>query len=132
MSVALSLTYLSRAVEHLMLEWPNNRTINFAFHGHSVPAGYFATPVVSTFDAYPHLLHLELKARFPNAVVNTIVTAVGGENAEQGAARFDRDVLGLKPEVVTIDYGLNDRGLGFGRAGAAWQTMIEAALMREG
>lgn len=33
-----------------------------------------------------------------------------------------------RPDVVTIDYGLNDRSLGLDRARAAWQAMIEAAL----
>jgi acyl-CoA thioesterase-1 len=120
-------TYLSGVVAELMREWPANRTVNVACHGHSVPAGYFRTPVVDTFSAYPHLLHRGLKERFPYAVVNVIVTAVGGENSEGGAKRFERDVLSLRPDVVTIDYGLNDRGIGLARAEAAWQAMIARA-----
>lgn len=108
-------------------EWPNNRTVTIVCHGHSVPAGYFKTPEVRTFDAYPHLLHRAIKDRFPKAVVNVTVTAIGGENSEQGAARFERDVLALKPDVVTIDYGLNDRRIGLKRAEDAWASMIQAA-----
>ncbi len=54
----------------LQVDWPQNRLLNIVCHGHSVPAGYFATPVVDTFHAYPHLLHRELKHRFPFAVAN--------------------------------------------------------------
>jgi lysophospholipase L1-like esterase len=107
--------------------WPTNHTVNIVCHGHSVPAGYARTPEVKTFDAYPYLLHRGLNERFPHAVVNVIVTAIGGENSEQGAKRFDRDVLSLKPEVVTIDYALNDRRIGLARAEKAWRAMIEAA-----
>jgi lysophospholipase L1-like esterase len=107
--------------------WPANRTLTIACHGHSVPAGYFATPLVDTFAAYPHLWHRRLKERFPSALFNVISTAVGGENAEQGAARFAGDVLRLRPDLVTIDYGLNDRGLGLDRARAAWARMIADA-----
>ncbi len=101
--------------------------MNIVCHGHSVPAGYFRTPVVDTFNAYPHLLHRGLKERFPYAVMNVIVTAIGGENSEAGAKRFERDVLALRPDVVTIDYALNDRGIGLARAETAWKTMIAQA-----
>ena len=47
--------------------------------------------------------------QFPHAVLNVIVTAIGGEDSIAGAARFERDVLALRPAVVTIDYALNDR-----------------------
>jgi acyl-CoA thioesterase I len=114
-------------VKLLSAEWPRNRTVTVVCHGHSVPAGYFKTPVVQTFDAYPHLLHLAIKKQYPHAVVNVVVTAIGGENSESGASRFDRDVMSLKPDVVTIDYGLNDRGIGLERARKAWESMILAA-----
>jgi lysophospholipase L1-like esterase len=93
-----------------------------------VPSGYFKTPRVDTFDAYPHLLHREIKERFPFAVVNVIVTARGGENSANGAARFARDVLAIHPDVVTIDYSLNDRGIGLVRARTAWANMISQSL----
>jgi lysophospholipase L1-like esterase len=60
--------------------------------------------------------------------VNVIVTAIGGENSEQGAKRFARDVLSLRPDVVTIDYALNDRKIGLARSEKAWRQMIEMAL----
>jgi lysophospholipase L1-like esterase len=123
--------YLAPVVAELKREWPKNRAITIVCHGHSVPAGYFRTPVVDTFNAYPHLLHRALKARFPHAVINVIVTAIGGEGSVKGAARFERDVLPLRPDVVLIDYALNDRGAapGFGlvNARAAWVSMIEKA-----
>ena len=75
-------TYLASICEILRQHWPDNRTVNIVCHGHSVPAGYFATPRVDTFHAYPHLLHRGLKERYPFAVINVIVTAIGGENSE--------------------------------------------------
>lgn len=120
-------SYLHEVVAELSRQWPQNRTVNIVCHGHSVPAGYFRTPVVDTFNAYPHLLHRGLKERFPYAVVNVVVTAIGGENAEAGAKRFERDVLALRPDVVTIDYALNDRGIGLSRVETAWKAMIARA-----
>lgn len=85
MPIAQPETYLRDILEVLKQHWPGNRTVNIACHGHSVPAGYFATPAVDTFNAYPHLLHAGLKRRFPYGVLNVIVTAIGGENSESGA-----------------------------------------------
>lgn len=123
-------TYLLDVIQELLKTWPNNRLINIVCHGHSVPAGYFTTPLVDSLAAYPHLLFIGLKERFAHAVLNVIVTAIGGENAEAGAARFARDVLCHQPTVVTLDYALNDRDLGLARAEQAWRQMIELALAR--
>jgi len=120
-------TYLADVAAALKKQWPANRTVNIVCHGHSVPAGYFKTPVVDTFNAYPHLLHKGLKEAFPYAVVNVIVTAIGGENSVSGADRFERDVLSLRPDLVMIDYALNDRGVGLENARKAWTSMIEKA-----
>ena len=120
--------YLAPVVSQLTRDWPTNRTVNIVCHGHSVPAGYTWAPEVRMLDAYPNLLHEGLCRRFHHAVINVIVTAIGGENSEQGAKRFQRDVLSCHPDVVTIDYALNDRSIGLARSEAAWRKMIEMAL----
>jgi acyl-CoA thioesterase-1 len=120
-------TYLTDFVKALDLSWPKNRTMNIVCHGHSVPAGYAKTPHVDTFVAYPHLLHRAVKEKHPHAVVNVIVTAIGGENSVSGAARFQQDVLSHKPDVVLIDYGLNDRRVPLEQSAASWQRMIDEA-----
>ena len=108
-------------------KWPDNSVINLVYHGHSVPAGYFDTPNVRTFDAYPHLFHRELKSRFPHAVINTIVTAIGGEISPRGVKRTD-EVLAHRPDLVIIDYGMNDLGIPPEEMKASWASMIETFL----
>lgn len=125
--VADKKTYLGEVVKLCQVEWPRNRSIIIVCHGHSVVAGYFKTPEVRTFEAYPSLLHRALAEKFPHAVINVIVTAIGGENAETGAARFEKDVLSHRPDVLTIDYALNDRGIGLERSRKAWVSMIGRA-----
>lgn len=120
--------YLQVVIDELNAAYPHNRVVNIVCHGHSVPAGYFRTPEVRSLDSYPHLLHLQLKQRFPNAVVNVIVTAIGGESSDLGAARFHRDVLRHAPDLVTIDYALNDRRIGLETAREAWASMIRQAV----
>jgi len=131
MSNVSRITYLSDVQSELEKQWPDNRTINIVCHGHSVPSGYFATPFVDTFNAYPHLLHKIIKERFPFAVLNMIVTGIGGENSQSGSTRFTDDVLCHKPDVITIDYSLNDRGIGLAGVQSSWKKMIEQALERD-
>ncbi len=130
MNIADKNTYLLDLVKEMNLHWPQNRTINIVCHGHSVPSGYFATPMVDTFNAYPHMIHKGLKERFPFAVINVIVTAVGGETSEPGLKRFENEVLCHLPDILTIDYGLNDRTIGLERAEASLSSMIEQSLKR--
>lgn len=123
-----TLAYLAGIKKELTAVWPKNRTINLVFHGHSVPAGYWHNHEVHTLESYPNLLLKQLKEKYPYAVINVIVTAIGGENSLQGQKRFEKEVLVHKPDVLFIDYALNDIGLGLKRANDAWSKMIEEAL----
>ncbi|CAM2010402.1 SGNH-hydro domain-containing protein [Acanthopleuribacter pedis] len=106
---------------------PNQKKITLVCHGHSVPAGYFDVPRVDTLGAYPHQLQHLLKEHYPFADVHVVVSAVSGENALRGAKRFDRDALAHRPDVVILDYSLNDRLFPLGEVRAAWVSMIKAA-----
>jgi acyl-CoA thioesterase-1 len=120
--------YLEAVRQELQKKWPQNRTVNLVFHGHSVPAGYFQTPVVNTLESYPFLVLKGLKARYPLAVINSIVTSIGGEDSKQGAERFEREVLCHRPDVLFIDYALNDQRIGLQASMEAWSRMIASTL----
>jgi acyl-CoA thioesterase-1 len=120
--------YLRDITTELVKPWPHNRTINLVFHGHSVPAGYFKTPEVRSLESYPFVVLKALKQLYPRAVINVIVTARGGETSLQGCERFARDVLPHKPDVLFIDYALNDVSAGLQPSREAWEKMIRAAL----
>ena len=76
---------------------PNDRIV---FYGDSITEQHLYTNYVESYLAtrYP-----ELKLSFFNA-------GWGGDTAPGGAKRLQRDVLNLKPTVVTICYGMNDGG----------------------
>lgn len=122
---------LQELVHAMQKEWPHNRNLRFVFHGHSVPAGYFRTPEVRRFDSYPMLFFRELNQQFPHATLDISVTAIGGETSDRGAARFQQDVLALKPAIVFIDYSLNDRRIGLEKAEQAWSKMITACQQQQ-
>ncbi|WP_155975829.1 SGNH/GDSL hydrolase family protein, partial [Xanthomonas maliensis] len=118
---------LAAVKQELRLAWPENHTVNIVAFGHSVPAGYFATPSVHGREAYPRLIADGLDRLYPTAVINVITSAVGGENSSQGLLRFRREVLGHSPRVIMIDYGLNDRGLTVAQSRSNLMSMIGEA-----
>ncbi|SDC37531.1 SGNH/GDSL hydrolase family protein [Niabella drilacis] len=124
-------TYLGELKAALGKKWPANRTINLVFHGHSVPSGYFQTPAVHTLEAYPHQVLQQLKELYPYAVINVITTSIGGENSVQGRKRLKKDVLPHCPDVLFIDYALNDRAIGLEASRIAMEKMIRQALKKK-
>lgn len=123
--------YLSNFKVELQKKWPNNKTQNLVFHGHSVPTGYYTSKTgVHTFDSYPFYTLKSLKEEYNFAVLNCIITSIGGENSIQGAARFKNTVLNHKPDVLFIDYSLNDRKLKLEDVKKAWESMIKMALKK--
>ena len=113
--VADKKTYLKKEVQELQRIWPENQMFHIVCHGHSIPCGYMAENVTRPFDAFPH------------SVINVTVTAIGGENAVSGAKRFQKDVLRLEPDLITIDYGRNDMFLTEEEMRMAWESMIREA-----
>ncbi|CAL1518831.1 SGNH/GDSL hydrolase family protein [Chitinophaga sp. MM2321] len=123
-------TYLADIKSELNKKWPDNRTVNLVFHGHSVPAGYANTPYVHRPQSYPFLTLNKLQKHYPYSVANTITTAIGGENSAQGEKRFKKEVLPHKPDVLFIDYALNDRRIGLEKTKEATEKMIRMALRK--
>jgi acyl-CoA thioesterase I len=59
-----------------------------------------------------------------------ITTSIGGENSMSGEKRFEGDVLIHKPDVLFIDYALNDRSIGLEKSKYAWEKMIRMSLKK--
>lgn len=120
--------YLNPIVEGFKKKYPEATYTNIVFHGHSVPCGVFVSPEIKPFDSYPHLVYQKLKDKYPYAIINIILTCKEGENSKSGSERFVSDVLTHKPDVLIIDYALNDVGLSLTEAEKNWSYMITKAL----
>lgn len=120
-------TYLADLVAQLKLPHPKNRIVNIVCMGNSVPSGYTRTPLVDPFSAYPHLLHKELKKRYPYAIINIIVSAKGGDTTVDGMKSYVDGVLQYAPVLITFDYALTDRFLSLEHTRVNLQAMIDLA-----
>ena len=74
--------------------------------GDSVTQG---TPHVDPDETFPRVLERRLNARFrPNAYFQVMNAGVGGENTVEGLARIQADVLDHGPQIVIVEFGVND------------------------
>src|SRR5882724_4191578 len=62
---------------------------------------------------YTNYVESYLATRYPELQLSFFNAGWGGDRAPGGAARLERDVLALKPTVVTICYGMNDASYAF-------------------
>jgi acyl-CoA thioesterase I len=58
-------------------------------------------------NAYPERLEAELHALFPNIAITVHNKGIGGEDAGQMLARFERDVLAIEPDLLIWQAGVN-------------------------
>jgi acyl-CoA thioesterase I len=73
---------------------------------------------------YPNRLAAELKTLWPRSVIKVVNRGVGGETAKEMLARFDRDVIAEKPDLVIWQVGSNSL-LNHRRLGPAVQRIRE-------
>jgi len=120
-------TYLYGLTQEFDKAFPDNRLMNIVVHGHSQTRGYTTGHAIDPICAYPNQFHKLLKHRFPFAATNVIVTGIGGECSLTGAQRFEKDVLCHKPDLITIDYALNDRFVDIAEVKKSWDNMVDRA-----
>jgi acyl-CoA thioesterase I len=76
-----------------------------------VAIGSSSTQGVGASDqarTYPALLAEELRRRWPRLALTVVSKGIGGETAEQMLARFTRDVLPYRPQLVIWQTGSNE------------------------
>ncbi|MBR3928181.1 MAG: SGNH/GDSL hydrolase family protein [Clostridia bacterium] len=95
----------------------HNRPVTIACLGDSVTHGCFEIylnenggieTVCRPDDAYPMMLKRALTSYFPFAAPVIINAGVSGDKSYGGLERLERDVLSFKPDLVIVDFGLND------------------------
>lgn len=60
------------------------------------------------YEGYAAKLQRRLNELYPAAAPCVMNAGISGDNAGGGLARLDRDVLSLQPDLVIVNFGLND------------------------
>ena len=88
----------------------------------------FGAGATSSAMSYPSRLEFELRALLPRILITVINRGVSGETARGMLARFDRDVLAAKPDLVLWQVGSN--AVLLGRPIAPTGALIDEGLRR--
>jgi lysophospholipase L1-like esterase len=80
--------------------------VKIAFLGGSITWGATATDPMKT--SYRALVTQYLTTKYPNAHIESIDAAIGGQPSKLGVFRMDHDVLPYKPDLVFVEFAVND------------------------
>jgi len=94
--------------------------------GDSVTAGGSASSPEKT---YVELFRTRLKKAWPNAEINLINAGIGGSSTDSRRAGFEKEVLDLNPDLITVEF-VNDLGLPAERIAANYAEFIGRARAR--
>lgn len=100
-----SLVTQDQSLPRIGFKLRNDLPIKVIAIGSSSTQGHGAS---SPSHAYPARLAVELSELWPRAQLTVINRGVGGDRTAQMMARFDRDVLAEKPDLVIWQVGTND------------------------
>lgn len=95
---------------NVMKKAESGEEITVSFIGGSITEGMFAT---KESECYARLVHKWFSDTYPNATVNYNKAGIGNTDSYFGVHRVERDVLSNKPDVVFVEFSVND---------ATWKT----------
>jgi acyl-CoA thioesterase I len=83
-------------------------SVTIVAYGDSITAGF------AVQRGFPSFWREMLQEKYPRAGIELVNSGVSGDTTLDGLARLDWSVLSYEPDLVTINFGINDCVLGLG------------------
>lgn len=93
---------LRKYVERTRQELESGADATIVCFGDSITAGY------AVRRGFPSFLLESLRQRFPDSKIEMINSGISGDTSQDGLSRLDWAVLSYEPDLVTINFGIND------------------------
>ena len=93
---------------HVFAKLQAGKSVTIAYFGGSITAGAGSSNGEQT--SYRALVGQWFKTTFPQAAVTNLNAAIGGTRSDLGAFRLGQDVLAHKPDLVFVEFAVNDGG----------------------
>ena len=97
-----------RFVEKTRRDLESGCNVTIVAFGDSITVGY------AVRRGFPSFWKQMLAEKYPEAVVEMINSGISGDTSPDGLARLDWAALSYEPDLVTINFGINDCVLGLG------------------
>ena len=82
------------------------RSVTIVAYGDSITAGF------AVRRGFPSFWREMLQNKYPKAKIELVNSGISGDTTLDGLARLDWSVLSYEPDLVTINFGINDCVLG--------------------
>lgn len=92
-------------LKNLMNRAANGESLVIGFLGGSITQGSLSS---TPKNCYAYLVYEWWKKSFPNAEFSFVNGGIGGTTSHYGGARAWKDVLCYRPDIVTVDFSVND------------------------
>lgn len=92
-------------LKNLMKRAANGESLVIGFLGGSITQGSLSS---TPKTCYAYLVYEWWKKSFPNAEFSFVNGGIGGTTSYYGGARAWKDVLCYRPDIVTVDFSVND------------------------
>ena len=92
-------------MKKLMARAEAGETLSIGFLGGSITQGSLSS---TPKTCYAYLVYEWWKKSFPNAAFSFVNGGIGGTTSHYGGARAWKDVLCYRPDIVTVDFSVND------------------------
>ena len=92
-------------LKNLMKRAANGESLVIGFLGGSITQGSLSS---TPKTCYAYLVYEWWKKSFPNAPFSIVNGGIGGTTSHYGGARAWKDVLCYRPDIVTVDFSVND------------------------
>lgn len=92
-------------LKNLMKRAANGESLVIGFLGGSITQGSLSS---TPKTCYAYLVYEWWKKSFPNAAFSFVNGGIGGTTSNYGGARAWKDVLCYRPDIVTVDFSVND------------------------
>ena len=92
-------------LKNLMKRAANGESLVIGFLGGSITQGSLSS---TPKTCYAYLVYEWWKKSFPNATFSFVNGGIGGTTSHYGGARAWKDVLCYRPDIVTVDFSVND------------------------
>ncbi len=97
-----------RSVAVTLRDLENGCNVTIVTFGDSITAGY------AVRRGFPSFWKEMLQRKYPDTRIEMINSGVSGDTTMDGLARLDWSVLSYEPDLLTINFGINDCVLGLG------------------
>lgn len=97
-------------IKKVMRRAAKGEKLTIAFLGGSITQGCLSSVPEK---CYAYLTYLWWKQKYPEAKIKYVNAGIGGTTSQFGVARVDQDVLQYEPDLVFVEFSVNDQNTEF-------------------